>query len=143
MSEQTTFPRLLQGLATSRPTDVAMQEKLYGIWQPITWQEYADEVRDFAHGLASLGVSRGDIVAVLGDNRPRSSDSRFSMNDISCHIPARCRRTSAAETTRSSISFSRSSREGGSLARSCFSISMSCSSKKATAFLQLVQLGLR
>ncbi|MGZ8868964.1 MAG: hypothetical protein ACXW2P_11520 [Thermoanaerobaculia bacterium] len=37
----------------------------------------------------------------------RSSESRFSMNDISCHIPARCRRTSAAETAFSSISFSR------------------------------------
>ncbi len=47
-----------------------MQEKLYGIWQPITWREYADRVRDFAHGLASLGVTRGGVVAVLGDNRP-------------------------------------------------------------------------
>jgi long-chain acyl-CoA synthetase len=49
---------------------VALQEKLYGIWQPITWREYADNVRDTTHGLASLGVGRGDIVAVLGDNRP-------------------------------------------------------------------------
>ncbi|HEX5771841.1 MAG TPA: AMP-binding protein, partial [Nocardioidaceae bacterium] len=56
--------------AAQTPSGVALQEKLYGIWQPITWQEYADRVRDFAHGLASLGVSRGDIVAVLGDNRP-------------------------------------------------------------------------
>ncbi|GGK71403.1 AMP-binding protein [Ornithinimicrobium pekingense] len=70
MSEQTTFPRLLQDLATSRPGDVAMQEKLYGIWQPLTWAEYAERVRDFAHGLASFGVGRGEIVAVLGDNRP-------------------------------------------------------------------------
>ncbi len=27
-------------------------------------------MRDFAHGLASLGVGRGQVVAVLGDNRP-------------------------------------------------------------------------
>jgi long-chain acyl-CoA synthetase len=65
-----TFPRLLAQRAAERPKDVALQEKLYGIWQPITWQEYADRVRDFGHGLASLGVTRGDIVAVLGDNRP-------------------------------------------------------------------------
>lgn len=69
-SADATFPRLLAQRAAERPKDVAMQEKLYGIWQPITWQEYADRVRDFGHGLAALGVGRGDIVAVLGDNRP-------------------------------------------------------------------------
>ena len=69
-SADATFPRLLAQRATERPKDVALQEKLYGIWQPITWQEYADRVRDFGHGLASLGVTRGEIVAVLGDNRP-------------------------------------------------------------------------
>jgi len=66
----TTFPRLLARQAAERPSAVALQEKLYGIWQPITWQEYAERVQDTAHGLAELGVGRGDIVAVLGDNRP-------------------------------------------------------------------------
>lgn len=65
-----TFPKLLAERVADRPKGVALQEKLYGIWQPITWQEYADNVRDIAHGLASLRVNRGDIVAVLGDNRP-------------------------------------------------------------------------
>lgn len=65
-----TFPQLLAGLATTSPDDVAMQEKQYGIWQPITWAEYATRVHDTAHGLAALGVARGEIVAVLGDNRP-------------------------------------------------------------------------
>ncbi|HMT90867.1 MAG TPA: AMP-binding protein, partial [Dermatophilaceae bacterium] len=48
----------------------AMQEKRYGIWSPMSWSLYAARVRDFAHGLAELGIKRGDIVAVLGDNRP-------------------------------------------------------------------------
>lgn len=65
-----TFPQLLAGLAATRPDDVAMQEKQYGIWQPITWSQYARRVHDTAHGLASLGINRGEIVAVLGDNRP-------------------------------------------------------------------------
>jgi len=65
-----TFPKLLAERAAERPDGVALQEKLYGIWQPISWQQYADTVRDIAHGLASLGVKRNDIVAVLGDNRP-------------------------------------------------------------------------
>ncbi|WP_203337732.1 AMP-binding protein [Nocardioides limicola] len=67
---ETTFPRLLDKQVAANPTRIAMQEKRYGIWLPITWEQYADQVRATAHGLASLGVRRGDIVAVLGDNRP-------------------------------------------------------------------------
>ncbi|MBK7273363.1 MAG: AMP-binding protein [Actinomycetales bacterium] len=65
-----TFPKLLRGLATKNPDQTALQEKRYGIWQPMTWSTYAARVQDFAHGLAALGVERGQIVAVLGDNRP-------------------------------------------------------------------------
>ena len=65
-----TFPQLLASLATQRPDEVALQEKRYGIWTPLTWSGYDARVRDFAHGLASLGVKRGEVVAVLGDNRP-------------------------------------------------------------------------
>ena len=65
-----TMPQLLHELASSHPDSVAMQEKRYGIWQPTTWEQYRDRVRDFAHGLAAMGVQRGEIIAVLGDNRP-------------------------------------------------------------------------
>lgn len=65
-----TFPRLLFRLAAEEPATVALQEKRYGVWQPLTWADYARRVREFAHGLAGLGVGRGDVVAVLGDNRP-------------------------------------------------------------------------
>jgi len=65
-----TFPQLLARLASERPDEVALQEKRYGIWAPLTWSSYDARVRDFAHGLASLGVERGEVVAVLGDNRP-------------------------------------------------------------------------
>lgn len=67
---QRTFPQLLVELADARGADVALQEKRYGIWQPVTWRAYERRVRDFAHGLATLGVGPGDVVAVLGDNRP-------------------------------------------------------------------------
>ncbi len=67
----TTFPRLLAARARQYGEErVALQEKRYGIWQPITWGEYHRRVRDFAHGLAALGVAAGDVVAVIGDNRP-------------------------------------------------------------------------
>ena len=65
-----TFPRLLWGLARLRPHETALQEKRYGVWQPTTWAAYAQRVRHLAHGLSGLGIGRGDVVAVLGDNRP-------------------------------------------------------------------------
>jgi long-subunit acyl-CoA synthetase (AMP-forming) len=38
--------------------------------QTYTWGEYADRVRAFAAGLASLGVGHGDTVALMLTNRP-------------------------------------------------------------------------
>ncbi len=81
-----TFPRLLMGLAASRPRDVAMQEKQYGIWQPITWAQYAERVKDAAHGLAALGVERGEIVAVLGDNRPEWLIAELAAQSMGCAV---------------------------------------------------------
>ncbi len=71
VDESTTFPKLLAEL-DRRYGDgrIAVQEKRYGIWQPLTWRQLHARVRDFAHGLASLGVQAGEVVAVLGDNRP-------------------------------------------------------------------------
>lgn len=67
-----TFPKLLQTNARGPLANAdALREKKYGIWQSVTWAEYAEEVRRFALGLAALGMKRGDKLAVIGDNRPR------------------------------------------------------------------------
>ena len=65
-----TLPRRLAELATARPAAIALQEKRYGIWHTITWAEYAGRVRDLAHGLATVGVRRGEVVGIIGGNRP-------------------------------------------------------------------------
>ncbi len=65
-----TFPQLLRQLAVTRPDDIALQEKRYGIWQPITWAEYERRVASVAHAFDLAGIGPGDVVAVLGDNRP-------------------------------------------------------------------------
>ncbi|MBC8417914.1 MAG: AMP-binding protein [Proteobacteria bacterium] len=49
---------------------VALREKEYGIWQPVTWREYLEHVRDFSLGLTSLGFGRGDTLGIIGNNRP-------------------------------------------------------------------------
>lgn len=39
-------------------------------WQPTTWTEYAQQVRQAARALVALGVQPGDAVCILGFNRP-------------------------------------------------------------------------
>jgi long-chain acyl-CoA synthetase len=67
----TTLPRLMLRNARTIPDAPAIREKTLGIWQTFSWAEYAQHVRDFALGLASLGFKRGEKVTVVGDNRPR------------------------------------------------------------------------
>jgi len=66
-----TFPKLLAGLARDRGAAPAYREKEYGIWQTYDWAHVAREVNLLAAGLAELGLSRGDRMIVVGDNRPR------------------------------------------------------------------------
>ncbi len=68
---QTTFPRLLLEHARARPGAPALREKVYGIWQTLTWADLATLVRALAAGLAEGGVKRDDHVVIVGENRPR------------------------------------------------------------------------
>ena len=65
-----TLPRLLMHKAETLGDKVALREKDFGIWQTVTWRQFADHVRAFAMGLRALGLQRGDKVAIIGDNRP-------------------------------------------------------------------------
>ncbi|MDM0117731.1 AMP-binding protein [Variovorax sp. J22R133] len=65
-----TFPRLLLDHAAQRPQAPAVREKDLGIWQTWTWQQTAQEVREIACGLASLGFKPLDNLAIVGANRP-------------------------------------------------------------------------
>lgn len=49
---------------------VAMREKEYGVWRPISWADYFEKVKYIALGLVKLGLEAGDKVSMIGDNRP-------------------------------------------------------------------------
>ena len=71
ITEDLTIPKLFYQQTTKYGKDrVAMREKEFGIWRPITWQDYLDNVKYLALGLNSLGLQEGDKVAMIGDNRP-------------------------------------------------------------------------
>ncbi|WP_418123212.1 AMP-dependent synthetase/ligase [Variovorax sp. 160MFSha2.1] len=65
-----TFPRLLLAHAEAQPEAPAMREKDLGIWQTWSWSAVAQEVRETACGLASLGFRPFDNLAIVGANRP-------------------------------------------------------------------------
>ncbi len=66
-----TFPLLVKLNAERFPDKTAIREKDYGIWQSYTWRDYFEQARLIGLGLASLGLQRGDKVAIIGDNRPQ------------------------------------------------------------------------
>ncbi len=55
-------------MAAKRADQVALREKEYGIWQRITWQQYREQVTNFALGLKVIGFKRGDHLAILSEN---------------------------------------------------------------------------
>ena len=68
--EHGTLPRLLLAQARRLPSKIALREKKYGIWQEVSWEQYAAKVRTLCLGLVQLGIERGDRVAVISGNRP-------------------------------------------------------------------------
>lgn len=66
-----TFPRLLAHNAATHPDAVAMREKDFGIWNEYTWAQCNERVRLFALGMHALGIRRGEVVGIIGDNRPQ------------------------------------------------------------------------
>ena len=55
---------------TARECESAVALRTPGAEVEITWGEYGERVRSIAAGLASLGVARGDAVALMMVNRP-------------------------------------------------------------------------
>ena len=75
-----TLPRLLRRNARAHGDDIAMREKEFGIWRALHWSEVEDRTRDMALGLRAIGVEPGDVVGLIGDNRPD-----WVMGEIAAH----------------------------------------------------------
>jgi long-chain acyl-CoA synthetase len=68
--EADTYPKLLRLNAKEHGDEIALREKDLGLWRTFTWNDYQERVRDFALGMVVLGLGRGDVIGIIGDNRP-------------------------------------------------------------------------
>ncbi len=83
MTNFITMPMLLKRNADRLGnTRAAIREKEFGIWQPVTWKKYFENVRDFALGLHQLGFKRGDKLSYAGDNRPEGLYSELAVQSL-------------------------------------------------------------
>lgn len=73
ITEDLTLPKLLvRQCTTFGEQRVAMREKEYGIWRPVTWAQYLQYVKEITLGFVELGLEPGDKVIMIGDNRPEA-----------------------------------------------------------------------
>lgn len=70
VAQADTYPKLLRLNAKEFGSAVALREKDFGLWRAFTWNDYHGRVRDFALGMTELGLGQGDVIGLIGDNRP-------------------------------------------------------------------------
>lgn len=64
-----TLAQMLRERARSTPERVAIRQKDFGIWKPLTWASYYRRASHFGLGLHTLGMGAGGHVGVLSENR--------------------------------------------------------------------------
>src|ERR1700729_2285762 len=70
VAQADTYPKMLRLNAREFGQEIALREKDLGLWKPFTWNDYQTRVRNFALGMVELGLARGDVIGIIGDNRP-------------------------------------------------------------------------
>ncbi|GAB2466045.1 AMP-dependent synthetase/ligase [Comamonas humi] len=64
-----TLPQMLRQRAASDAARVAIRQKDFGIWKPISWAQYHQRACDVGLGLSALGLGAGGHVGVIAENR--------------------------------------------------------------------------
>jgi len=71
MEKRDTIPQIIRSNCTRWGSQTAMSMKMFGVWHSYSWQDYYESVKYFSLGLISLGLERGDVVCIIGDNEPQ------------------------------------------------------------------------
>jgi long-chain acyl-CoA synthetase len=79
MDKRETIPQIIKSNCTKWGARTAMSMKMFGIWHRYSWQDYYDNVKYFSLGLISLGLKRGDVACIIGDNEPQWFWAEFAV----------------------------------------------------------------
>ncbi len=64
-----TLPQMLREQARRQPDGIAVRQKDFGIWRPVSWAQYWRRACRVGLGLQAAGLSRGGRVAIVAENR--------------------------------------------------------------------------
>ncbi|MBN1161130.1 MAG: AMP-binding protein [Dehalococcoidales bacterium] len=79
MEKIETIPQLIKANCARWGARTAMSMKMFGIWHRYSWQDYYDNIKYFSLGLISLGLKRGDVTCIIGDNEPQWFWAEFAV----------------------------------------------------------------
>jgi len=68
---ETTLSAAFLAAVALRGDRLAMRQKVRGLWRPISWAEYGEQVRRIALALMDAGFSPGDRACILAENCPQ------------------------------------------------------------------------
>ena len=60
---------MLREQARRQPARIAVRQKDFGIWNPITWETYYRRARHLGLGLSALGLAPGGHLGIISENR--------------------------------------------------------------------------
>ena len=79
MDKRETIPQIIKSNRAKWGKQTAMSMKMFGIWHHYSWQDYYDNVKYFSLGMIALGLNRGDVVCIIGDNEPQWFWAEFAV----------------------------------------------------------------
>ena len=91
-----TIPARLFAQAKNRPNDPAYYVRGASDWVPTSWADYAGNVKRVAKALTAAGVESGQVICILGNNRPEWCEMDLGAMAINA-IPAGIYQTCSAE----------------------------------------------
>jgi len=77
-----TLPKHFLKRVTELNTEIAMRKKRYGIWIEYTWADVYEHVKHFCLGLVSLGLQKGETVAIIGENDPEMYWAQIAAHSV-------------------------------------------------------------
>lgn len=88
MDRSANIPEMILARARFYKDREAFLYKRNGTYVPMSWEAVAAHIRHFALGLAALGISKGDKIALISENRPEWAIVDLGMMSLGAvHVP--------------------------------------------------------